>query len=345
MSSGTAIRLLVLAGAIIAAWTIAYRLGRPSAPAAHIGYIGKTPDRAVVHDAWKDLVRRGPAASPPVLANVESRARAPLPLGPFGANIDELKRRADGGDAAAALALAKGYQRCQFYQPANDRAALEKRVEDSTVNQLNLIDQLEDWAKQRAKQSGVDPGKFPKVEAKPVYDAQLQAETELGESCGGVDLAEARKWAGWFVRAAELGDAEARIDYWDVAFKAASTIPIGDVQRQKVAAVEYLDSELQRGDWRALAAIGTIFEVGYLTEPDPFFAHAYYFAAAQAPVADISALPWIGKGLTRLFTSNDTQTYLARSMALTAQQLDPQQIAESERIGAALYGQCCGGGR
>jgi len=117
------------------------------------------------------------------------------------------------------------------------------------------------------------------------------------------------------------------------------------VRQVKADAADDLDRALAAGDPRALGAIAEVFRIGYYDEPDPFMAHAYYFAASLAPNAPIETIPWTGTGFLRLTSGNDTSTYYRRWLATTASSLDPAAVAESERIGATLYANCCGGAR
>jgi hypothetical protein len=297
--------------------------------------------RSDVRDSWQRIVDRGAGSS----RSTVSRARPGiLPAGPFGANVDELKRRAGEGDAGAAKALAEGYRRCESYVPPRDHANLEKRVEDGTVAQLNLIDQLVDQANEKARQRG-EAKRIAEQASTPAYQAEMKAEQEMAEACDGVDTGDAKKWVDWYARAAELGDISAELGYWWVAFSQADIVPLDELQREKIAAANYVQDALSRGDWRALAAIGSILQVGYYGDPDPFLAHAYAFAASQAAVADITILPWMSGALRmRIAAGNDTQIYLQRMLQRTAMTLDPQQIAQSEQMGAALYASCCAGG-
>jgi hypothetical protein len=270
---------------------------------------------------------------------------APLPEGPFGASVAELKRRAADGDAAAALALAKGFRDCQFYVPPKDRADLRQRVEDHTAHSLDFGDQLVNFAKQHAKEAGIDPDTVKNVDTMTAYRAQLDAETELGAKCAGVDIAEARKWSDWYAQAAKLGYPEAELGYWRVVVDDAEIVPLETLREHKADAVAGLQQELARGDARALAAIAEILMAGWFVEPDPYAAHAYYFAASQMPNADMTSLPWFRGGFSLLFTGRDTQTYFALSLRRTAASLDEQQIAASEALGAEIYARCCGGAR
>lgn len=338
---GNASRFALFVAAASAAWIVSYTCGRfaaPSAAPAHAESGAKPQDS---REPWAKLVHRGNHSAKPTARTPAQ----PPPEGPFGATIDELKRRAETGDASAALALAKGYRECEYYQPPKDDAELDQRVEESTASSLSLYDQIVDQVKERAAQNGVDPPKIPKVESMQVYHEHMKSETEQRDRCRGVQVADARQWRDWYGRAAALGDIEAEIGYWNFAFQRASVVPLDEVRDIKADAADYLDRALAAGDPRALGAIAEVFRGGYYDEPDPFMAHAYYYAASLAPSAPIETIPWTGTGLLRLTSGNDTASYYGRWLATTASALDPAARVEAERLGASLYASCCGGGQ
>ena len=221
--------------------------------------------------------------------------------------------------------------------PPKDQADLEKRVENDTVTQLNLVDQIVDQVRENARARGDATDKIPEQASLPAYRAQMKHEGQMAETCHGVDPADAKKWTDWYARAAELGDLEAELGYWHMAFSRADAVPLDVIQRDKIVSANYLQDALSRGDWRALAAISAIFGAGYYADPDPFLAHTYAFAASQSAPADITALPWMtGAIRVRIAAGNDTQTYLRWELERTASKLDSQQIAQAEQMGAAL---------
>ncbi|HEX5124707.1 MAG TPA: hypothetical protein VFV97_15805 [Rhodanobacteraceae bacterium] len=339
---GNTARIALVVAVAGAAWVVAYTCGRTLSRAHALPVQDSSGAKA--HDRWAELVRHDRAARP----NAKPQPHAsfpPLPDGPFGATIDELKRRAEAGDASAAFALADGYRDCAYYQPPKDDAELNSRVEEKTAGSLSVYDQVVDQVNERAAQNGVDPPKIPKVDTMEVYDEAMTAERAHRDRCRGVAAADARRWREWYGRAAALGDVEAQVGYWNFAFQSTSIDSLDEVRKEKADAADYLDRALAAGDARALGAIGQVFQSGYYDEPDPFMAHAYFFAASLAPNAPIETIPWTGTGLLRLTSGNDTATYYGRWLATTASTLDPAAIAESERLGAALYASCCGGAR
>lgn len=341
---GNASRFVAFAAALIGIFTIAYYAGRSAASPAP-SERPPAPARTAhdsQHAKWPAIAHRdvsAPTKPPP------KRASQPLPSGPFGAMIDELKRRAIAGDASAALALGKGYRDCEFYQPPKDQAELEQRVEDSTVQNLNLLDQVVDQVKRRAAEAGAPPPPIPHVDSMDVYHERMQTEVAEGEKCAGVVHADAEHWRGWYGQAAALGDEDAMLAYWEIAFSNEEIASLDELREEKSLAASYLERAYESGDPRALAAIASVYRAGYYAYPDPFMAHAYFFAASQAANAPIETLPWVGGGLARLGTGSDTSTYYTFGLRQTAAELDASEIAQAEQLGATLYAQCCGGTR
>ncbi|MEP7043031.1 MAG: hypothetical protein ABI843_08200 [Dokdonella sp.] len=341
---GSFARVAVLVVVAAVCWRVGYGFGRSAAvtstqPAAVATTV---PDRRGVRDAWSSIVashtRTNLTARADARSASASQTQPELPVGPFGAHIGELKRRVEAGDATAAKALAEGYRRCEFFQAPRDQAEIEKRAEDTTVFQLGALDQV----KRQAAEQGIDVGKLADIAPLPVYRAHLQSETDKAENCRGVDTTDARAWVDWQARAAELGDADAQLGYWQAVFNRADVYPLDELRRRKEAAAAYLQQAFARGDWRALVAIGEVLEMGYFAEPDPYSAHAYYFAAAQAPSSDISVLPWIsGMPFEGLEIGRDTRALLQQSLQRTAALLDAGQIALAEQSGVALFAGCC----
>jgi hypothetical protein len=342
---GNRTRIAGFVAAAIGAWAIAYWSGRSVASATprESTLPASAIPHASQHEAWDRIVHR--AVATPAKPPAKPALSTPLPDGPFGATIDELRRRALGGEASAALALATGYRACQFYQPPKDQADLEQRVEDSTVQHLNLLDQLVDQVKQQAAAQGIESPKIPHVDSMDVYHETMKTEVATSEKCSGVVHRDAEHWRGWWARAAALGDEDAALAYWHIAFEAESEASLDELAEEKSLAADYLERAYESGDPRSLAAIAEVYRAGYYGDPDPFMAHAYFFAASQSPNAPILTLPWIDGGLELLVTGNDTATYYAIGLKWTAATLDPAEIADAERMGAALFAQCCSGAR
>lgn len=307
-------------------------------------------DRPVAPDA---AARSRP---PPVPAVVASRfapakrefrtaASAPsgsLPDGPFGATTGELERMAGLGDAQAAARLAAGYRRCQFVEQHVDAAELEKRSIERTATGLEMTEHLASRITAQARKQGVDI-ELPKADPVKVYEADLASQKSEQVDCAGVDGGKAQAWFDWYERAAGLGDPDAEVGYWHEAFSNASIVDLDHIAQRREIATAALRHALGRGDARALAGVGELLALGYLDEPDPAAAYAYFYAASLAPAQPIETIPWIGNSFGRLFTGNDTGTWLSRELGELARNLDPGRIADAERAGAQLYAQCCAG--
>ena len=330
----------------VASFVLGYWLGRPALPVAAVADSVPTEssEPKVLRDGWSGIVAHHVKSTPSSTGAAATAAN--LPLGPFGINVDELKRRADRGDAQAAKALAVGFHRCRFFEPPKTQVELEQRAEDRTVTGLNLVDQIVDQAKAAARKQNVDIGELPEVDAVTAYEQQLAAETDLAANCNGVDTTEAQGWFTWYQRAAELGDAEAELGYWHIAFDVGDLSSLDEMPHRKNVAATSLQRALSRGDWRALVAIGLVVERGYLAVPDPFDAYAWFYAASLASAEDIAVLPWLTNSpLVRLTVGNDTQAYVAGLLVRTARSLDATQIAAAERVGHERFARCCSGRR
>jgi len=180
-----------------------------------------------------------------------------------------------------------------------------------------------------------------RVDPAAVYGQELTAQHELASDCTGIAHADAADWFKWYEQAAELGEPDAEVGYWHPALAQVSLVDLNEIGHRKDIAVVALQRARARGDWRALAAIGSLLKIGYFAEPDFFGAYAYFFAAAQAPTQAIDAVPWIDYGLGRVFAGPDTQTWLARELSDLGSRLDPAQRAQAEQLGVQLYEQCC----
>ena len=113
------------------------------------------------------------------------------------------------------------------------------------------------------------------------------------------------------------------------------------IEAKQIAASGLQDS-LARGDIRALGAIGATYENGVFSEPDPYLAYAYMYAASQTPDADLATLPWVGKNLFSVMANGiRTQDYYSRTLSRLGASLSPERQAEARQLGLELYAQCC----
>lgn len=336
--TGVVLRVIVMVAVLAAAWASGHWLGGRKTPTMAGSIVSDRVEPARV-DAWTSIAHRGGARVRAPAATASTPA--PLPAGPFGGNVAALHRRAEAGDAAAAMALANGYRRCRSFTPSQNRHELEKRAEDKTVMQLGFYDQLV----RKAKEKGVDPAKIPDADAMQAYHGVLKAEVDLDAECRDVDARASQDWRTWLAKAAELGDVDARLEYWSEMASQATITPLDVLVRDKQAAARYLQDALAGGDWRALAAIASVLEQGLYAEPDLFDAHAYYYAAAQGPTGHLDELPWLrGHGFAIAGFGNDTRLWLDARLRSTAQVLSQDQIRDAEQQGIGLYQRCCAGG-
>ena len=344
---GKVLTIFAAAAVLIAA----YELGRNSRPV-------HTPERTNAASSpsssaarstdspntWQKITARTkPLRNAPSGNTQRNEQKTQLPTGPFGSNIADLTRLADGGNADAAYALAKGYRNCQFFVPPKNDAETAQHAEDSTVLQLNVLDQIVDQAKNAAEKQGTKIGNVPEVPVQPVYQDNLRAGQEQVRQCTGVDKNAAGNWMAWQKRATELGNPEAELTYWKRILQSADVLSLEDLVQDKQIASAALQGAVSRGDSRALMAIGEVLENGAFAEPDPYLAYAYFYAASQAPYANTHTLPWIENIFELLHSGSNTQQYLQRHLDRTGSTLSPAQVLAAQQFGMDLFQRCCQG--
>jgi hypothetical protein len=347
-------RRVYLAVAAFSVLMLGYELGkvqtqegvravRPVDAATPSGTAIQQPDTL---NSWQKLAARRGATTTrergSTSKNTGPGKKAELPSGPFGSNVADLKQLADAGNADAAFALAKGFRDCEFFVPPKTDAEVAQRAEDATVSQLNLVDQIVDEVKSTAQKQGRRIDKIPEIPVQPVLQENLRAGQEQVRQCAGVDTKAARDWLSWQRRAAELGNVEAELTYWDLLLRDADVIKLEELVQDKPIAIAALQDALSHGDARALIAIAEALENGEFDEPDPYLAYAYFFAATQAPYADVGTLPWIGNNIfIRLASGMNTQQFLQRQLNSVGSSLSASQQLSAQQLGMSLFLQCC----
>jgi len=287
-------------------------------------------------NGWQKIVARAGAKAG------RNQQQATLPDGPFGRNVKDLEQLADAGNADAAFALAEGFRECEFFVPPKSDAEMAQSAEDKTLFQLNIVDQVVDQARSAAEKRGEHIDKIPEVPVTSVYQENLRATQERTRECSGVDTKAARNWPEWQKRAAEGGNLEAELTYWHLLLQRGDMLSPAEIVQDKQVAAMALQDALTRGDSRALIAIAEVLEKGMFTEPDPYLAYAYFYAASQAPYADINALPWIGGNFFAMLNAGgNTQLYLRRHMDSTGASLSSPQKSAAQQLGTNLFAQCC----
>ena len=298
------------------------------------------PTPAAASDAWQRLVANGGTRTDARDADAGHRiAATPLPTGPFGASVAQLEQLAQAGNAAAAAALAQGFRDCQFFRPATSEQEATAQVEDAAARELAFTDQLADEVQRIAAQQGKQVD-IPRDSARAALQRQLQAQHEQSVRCTGVDPDAARNWPFWAQRAAQLGDLDAELSFWQLMIQHADVSTPDELVAQKRIALDALQDALHRGDPRALAAIGKTLALGLFAEPDPYAAYAYLSAAAQAPTADSSTLPWLN-AWHNLFVGGNTHNYLERELRDLEASLSTSQRIDAREAGLLLYQRCC----
>lgn len=291
---------------------------------------------------WQQLVAKSSTHSTARHSGSQSPdAMAPLPAGPFGASVKQLEQLARAGNASAAAALAKGLRSCEFFQPAANAQEAMQRVEERSAQGLAFLDQVAEHVRQSAAEQGrhVD---IPLPSTREVMQGELATQRDDTERCTGVDADAARDWPQWLKRAAQLGDLDAELSYWKLVIQHADVTTPEELVTDKRTALATLQHALDRGDSRALAAIGKTLALGMFAEPDAYSAYAYLYAASQAPPAESKSLPWIELS-GGLFIRRGTQDYFAQELRELEASLSVAQRLDAEQAGLQLYRQCCSG--
>jgi hypothetical protein len=210
--------------------------------------------------------------------------------------------------------------------------------------QLNFVDQIVDQAKSIAEKQSQHIDNPPQIPVTSVYQGNLSAGQEQIRQCTGVDTKVAKNWLAWQQRAAALGNPEAELTYWQLVLQRADALDLQGIVQDKQIAITALQNSLSRGDSRALAAIGEVLEDGMFAEPDPYLAYAHFYAASQAPYADMNSLPWIGGNfMSMLMWGSNTQRYLQQHLDSNGSSLNAAQQLAAQQLGADLFRQCCQG--
>jgi hypothetical protein len=298
-------------------------------------------------NTWQKITARySPRGRQSVASTDPRRAvwKAELPTGPFGSDIQALEKLANAGNADAAFALSNGFRNCQFFEPLKDDAETGRRAEEKAVFQLGILDQIVDQTKEAAAKQGKKVENVPEISSQQVYEANLRDVQEQVRQCSGIDTNLAKQWIKWQKLAAELGDTDAELSYWRSVVQAADVRSLDELIEDKQVASTALEDSFLRGDSRALIAVGAVLEDGVFSEPDPYLAYAYLFAASQVPSADIDTLPWVGRNLfERIGSGSSTQSYIKRLMDRAAANLSPTQQLDAQSLGIDLFRQCCQG--
>jgi TPR repeat protein len=210
--------------------------------------------------------------------------------------------------------------------------------------QLDVVDQFVDQVKSAAEKQGKNIGKVPEIPVLPAYQENLRASQNQVRECTGVDSNAARDWMDWQRRAAELRNPKAELTFWHSVLERADGRSLEDLVQDKQVAIAALQDAISRGDPRALMAIGEVLEDGLFAEPDPYLAYAYFYAAAQAPYANIDTLPWIGHGIFQLLAEGrNTQQYVQQNLDRASSALSTSQQLAAQQFGLELYQRCCQG--
>ena len=223
--------------------------------------------------------------------------------------FDDLKARADAGDAAAASRLAHDLHKClAAFQLRRliprDFTALELDGDDSKLS----AEQLE------ARASYLDSMK-----------QQLDVVRDSDALCADIGQAEFKTLVPAQLRAAQLGDLSAADCYLAQGVGSPGLIDHPEWLTQfKENALDLANAGIQRGDWVAVGLLGHAsggMFMGLLqqvTGTDPLAVYQYL-------------------RLQRLGASGDFASQLDKQIAVSIQQLTPQQIADADAWAQGVY--------
>jgi hypothetical protein len=157
-----------------------------------------------------------------------------------------------------------------------------------------------------------------------MHEASIARAIDDYRHCAGVTDEHLASRGRWVAQLAEAGDAIGRFQYHDYARPTDNwTDDFQDRFREfQQQAWRYLEMELEAGNALALSHMGHYHANPRVTRRDPFKMYMYWYAYAQTPE-----------------TPGHQGTYMGLNTAAAA--LTPEQIAEAERQGRALYERCC----
>ena len=311
---------MMLAAAGIAFWWWQQRAD----PAAQAGSTSATASSAdVAASASKDSAD----ATPPDAAAVPQDATrpavaptfdAPLPQGPIGETYAELVRRANAGDGAAAMALARTLALCIDYTPEQ-----RSKVEDSLV--------------EFAAHSHDLPGDDEAASSDRFVDLAMGVLDRRDAECPGIDdlgIADrAAERDRWLALGLDLGHPAALVqeanDMLKKRYPRRTDIinHAEELRALRPQAMAMLQRAAAQGEPIALLRTATAHHSGDLAERDPVAAYAYVLAYRAGPPA--SEVPQL--------VSDDIARRL--SADLTA-----EQIQAAEARAAQIRARCCGEG-
>ena len=212
-----------------------------------------------------------------------------------------LAKQAAAGDLMAARTLFESLERCS--RAARTPVWLER----------NINNHLRDLAKGQ-------PGTGPR---RVMHEASIAGAIENYRRCAGVTDEQLETRGRWITQLAEAGDAFAHFQFQNYAMPTehwAEDYP-ARFQRFQEQAWRYLEMELRTGNALALMHMGYYYANPKIA-PDPFKMYSYLYAYAQTPERP---------GHQGIYMGLNT----------AAASLTPEQIAEAERQGRALYERCC----
>jgi hypothetical protein len=213
-----------------------------------------------------------------------------------------LAKQAGEGDLVAARTLFESLERCAHAPRDPEQLRRELKYHARDLNRPRNPDQPYDAGS----------------------EASIAMNLEAYRRCSGVTDEHIASRARWGTQLAEAGDWAARVQYQEFGYP--TKYWEDDYEQQlkdyRDQSWRYLDQRLQSRHVDALAHFGHFYMANKATPRDYFKAYVYMYAYVQQP------------GLSA-YDSN----YMGLRTA--SNHLTPDQIAEAERQGRALYLQCC----
>lgn len=310
---GTGLILAALATVAVFVW-LAQR--EPASPPSQVA-------EAPVVSPLRPLPSTAPAAAATAVAPTTTAvAAAPLAdaaAASFLQRRNELARRAQGGDDAAAAELGSLLATCANYLGGTAQA-----MEELVVSGMA---------------AGVDA---PHLGGKPIAPELLvlllqSSLSEVEARCRGAPGQMAddsqRSALDYLQHGADAGHVDAMVDYARYAFQDFSgaddmIVRADEVLRRKRRAAAYLEQAVARGNAAALQLRAEIRSRGGVLPRDDDAAYADAYAFSLTPEG-------------RAWPARQRELYLAA----LAQPLDAQRLARAQQQGLALWQRCCREGR
>jgi hypothetical protein len=314
-------RALALAAAItvmaLVAWSLAQRQNAapvqaagPVVPQASAGPAASQPSATTAAEPIDSApAGAGPPGADPATSFVPqaveiTRARfrdrpgERLAVANLAVAFGDLARRAEAGDLEAARALFEDLRSCTT--SPRDAASYERRIANEKARYAERGGSGEQHA------------------------ITLAVTAELYRHCAGVTEAQLQQLGRYGQQLADAGDVNARLGYlWDARPQAGDGRLAERLPPFRERGLQYLRTELDRGNPRALFSLSSAYADPGLGIQDPRRQYVYGYAYAQTPGLNPYDAVYVG-------------------LADLEQRLSSADIAALQREAIALYLKCCG---